>query len=139
MTGMTTPDEEPGLREDRGDLNPAALFAIVWEAVAETLGTAGTAAIVRRAAARAATQSRELVDLVIRREKLEYRYTLPDAWSGRAEAATPRERAPIALRALIAEIGRVLVELTGSIVVGRLEQIPELRERGLVWRPEEAN
>ena len=103
------------------------------------LGTAGTAAIVRRAAARAATQSRELVDLVIRREKLEYRYTLPHAWSRPAEAATPGERAPIALRALIAEIGRVLVELTGTIVVGRLEQIPELRARGLVWRPEEAN
>ena len=95
---MTTPDEEPGIREDRGDLDPAALFAIVWEAVAETLGTAGTAAIVRRAAARAATQSRELVDLVIRREKLEYCYTLPHAWSGPAEAATPGERAPIALR-----------------------------------------
>jgi len=136
---MTTPDEEPGIREDRGDLDPAALFAIVWEAVAETLGTAGTAAIVRRAAARAATQSRELVDLVIRREKLEYCYTLPHAWSGPAEAATPGERAPIALRALIAEIGRVLVELTGTVVVGRLEQIPELRERGLIWRPEEAN
>ena len=139
MTGMTTPDEEPGGREDHGDLNPAALFAIVWDAVAEVLGTAGTAAIVRRAAARAARQSRELVELDIRREGLEYRYTLPHAWSHPAEAAAPGERAPIALRALIAEIGRVLVELTGTIVVGRLEQIPELCARGLVWRPEEAN
>jgi hypothetical protein len=137
---LTTPDEESGAGEARGDLNPAALFAIVWDAVAETLGTAGTAAIVRRAAARAAMQSRELVDLVIHREKLEYRYTLPHAWSHPDEAATTaRERAPLALRALIAEIGRVLVELTGTIVVGRLEQIPELRAGGLVWRSEEAN
>jgi len=31
---MTTSDEQPGVREDRGDLDPAALFAIVWDAVA---------------------------------------------------------------------------------------------------------
>ena len=77
-------NETPGVREGGdGDLDTAALFAIVWDALAEVLGTAATAAIVRRAAGRAATDSPELVDVVIRREKLEYRYTLPHAWSQR--------------------------------------------------------
>ena len=71
-----------------GEFNTAALFAIVWDAVADVLGTAATAAIVRRAASRAATESPELADVVIRREKLEYRYTLPHAWSRAAKAAT---------------------------------------------------
>jgi hypothetical protein len=108
-----------------------ALFAIVWEALAEVLGTAAVAAIVRRAAGRAATLSPELIDLVIVRENLEYRYIVPELWWQRAE--------PIALRLLVAEIGRLLVELTGTVVIRRLEQIPELCARGLVWRAEEAN
>jgi hypothetical protein len=122
-----------------GDLNPAALFALVWEALAEVLGTAATAAIVRRAAARSAPENLELDDVVVLREDLEYRYTLPHAWSYATRAAAPGERAPIAFRALIAEIGRLLVELTGTVLIGRLEQVPELRARGLLWRPEEAN
>jgi len=133
-------NETPGAREGGdGDLDTAALFAIVWEALAEVLGTAATAAIVRRAAGRAATDSPELVDVVIRRERLEYHYTLPHAWSHPTRPATPEERAPIAFRALVAEIGRLLVELTGTVFVGRLEQIPELCARGLLWRAEEAN
>ena len=137
---MAVVDESPDVREaGDGDLDAAALFAIVWDAIAEVLGTAATAAIVRRAAGRAATESPELADVVIRREKLEYRYTLPHAWSRAAGPATPGERAPIAFRALVAEIGRLLVELTGTVFIGRLEQIPELRGCGLLWRAEEAN
>jgi hypothetical protein len=129
-----------GIREGGdGALNAAALFAIVWDALAEVLGTAAAAAIVRRAAGRAAPERPELVDVVIRREKLQYRYTLPHAWSHPAGSAAPEERVPIAFRALVAEIGRLLVELTGTVFVGRLEQIPELRAHGLLWREEEAN
>jgi hypothetical protein len=116
-----------------GDLAAAALFAIVWEALAEMLGTAAVAAIVRRAAGRAATESPELVEVVIFREDHEYRYTLPRTWSQGAE------RGLLALRVLVAEIGHLLLELTGIVVIRRMEQIPELRARGLVWRVEEAN
>ena len=137
---MAAMNEIPGAREGGGgDLDTAALFAIMWEAIAEVLGTAATAAIIRRAAGRAATDSPELVDVSIRRERLEYRYTLPHAWSHTAGLGSPEEGTPIAFRALVAEIGRLLVELTGTVFVGRLEQIPELRARGLVWRAEEAN
>jgi hypothetical protein len=119
----------------RSDIEPtvAALFAIIWDALGEVLGTAAVAAIVRRAKGRAVAESPELVELVIVREDLQYRYTLPAAWSQQ------REREPLALRALVREMGRLLVELTGTVVVHRLEQIPELHGRGLVWRTEGAN
>jgi hypothetical protein len=119
--------DDAGARER----SASALFAIVWDALAEMLGTAAAAAIVRRAAARARQESAELVELVIARENLEYRYTLPRAWS--------QESSSIALRALAADIGKLLLELTGTVVIRRLEQIPELRAAGLVWRPEETN
>jgi hypothetical protein len=115
------------------DLAGAALFAMVWNALAEVLGTAAVAAIVRRAAGRGAAESPELLELVIFREDFEYRYTLPHTWSQKAQ------HGPLALRVLVAEIGRLLVELTGTVVIRRLEEIPELRARGLVWRPEETN
>jgi len=137
---MAIVNETRGVREGGdGEIDAAALFAIVWDAIAGVLGTAATAAIVRRAAGRAATDSPELIDVVIRRERLEYRYTLPHAWSHTASPATQEERTPIAFRALVSEIGRLLVELTGTVFIGRLEQIPELCARGLLWRAEEAN
>ena len=114
-------------------LSTAALFAIVWNSLADTLGTAAVAAIVRRAVGRAAAENPDLVDLVILREDLAYRYRLPSAW------AQKEDRGVIAFRALVAEIGRLLLELTGTVVICKLEQIPELRGCGLVWRTEETN
>lgn len=137
---MAIVNEDRGVGDgEGGDLDAAALFALVWEAVAEVLGTASTAAIVRRAAARSATDNPELDDVVVLREDLEYRYTLPHAWSYASPAAAPKERVPIAFRALVAEIGRLLLELTGTVLIGRLEQVSELRARGVLWRPEETN
>jgi hypothetical protein len=117
-------------------LSAAALFAIAWDVLAEMLGTAAVTTIVRRAAGRAAAERPELVDLVdlvVVRGDLEYHYSLPQAWSHKAE------RTPVALRVLVIEVGRLLVELTGTVVVRRLEQIPELRAAGLVWRMEGSN
>jgi hypothetical protein len=130
----TAADEAVDL-DDRSDIEPAAaaLFAIVWDTLAEVLGTAAVATIVRRAAGRAAAESPELVDLVVIRENFEYRYILPPGWSQRTE------RGYLALRVLVAHIGQLLVDLTGTVVICRLEQIPELRARGLIWRLEGAN
>ncbi|MGZ4316014.1 MAG: hypothetical protein ACXVRS_09280 [Gaiellaceae bacterium] len=118
---------------DGGRLSLAALFAIVWDALAEVLGTAAAAAIVRRATGRAAATHPQLIALVVTRENLEYRYTLPPAWS---QPAAPEL---IELRTLALEIGRLLRELTGIVVIRRLEQIPELQAAGLVWQTESAN
>jgi hypothetical protein len=127
--------DDPVEVDDQGqsEIAGAALFATVWDALVEVLGTAAVAAIVRRAVARAAAENPELADLIIVRKDLQYHYTLPPAWSQKTE------RGPLALRALAAHIGRLLVELTGTVVVRRLEQIPQLRARGLVWRAEESN
>jgi hypothetical protein len=115
--------------DDSGGQVPtaAAAFAIIWDALAEMLGTAAAAAIVRRAAARAVPQ---LLDLLVVRESLEYRYTLPREWS---------HAGPTALRPLVAEMGQLLVELTGTVVIGRLERLPELRTCGFAWRAGGAN
>ena len=134
MPPMRTPARDNvGGDEGGSEHSPAVLFAIVWDLLSEVLGTAAAAAIVRRAAGRGAAESPELVDLAIVRADLEYQYTLPHGWSQAVE------RAPIALRVLVVEIGRLLVELTGTVVVRRLEQVPELRAAGLIWRVEEAN
>src|ERR1051325_7380679 len=70
------------------ELSIAALFTLVWDALADVLGTAATATLLRRAARRAAPRCLELGELAIAREKLEYRYTLPPEWAGGA-AGTP--------------------------------------------------
>jgi len=122
------------------NLSAAALFAILWEALTGLLGTAAVAAIVRRAVSRAAAECPELLDLVISREQLEYRVTLPPGWSQSAERGSQSaERGSIALRCLVAEIRRLLIELTGTVVIRHLEKIPELRACGLPRRTEEAN
>jgi hypothetical protein len=107
-------------------LSSAALFALIWDGLADLLGTAAAATLLRRAAQRAAPRDPELAELAIVRENLEYRYTLPSAWSD------PTEGTQRALRRLVGELLPLLVELTGPLVVNHLAQIPELRERGIV-------
>ena len=98
------------------------MFTILWGALADVLGTAATATVLRRAARRATPRCPELAELAIERETLEYGYTLPPAWK------EPRGSMPPALRELVTELRPILVELTGQIVVRHLEQSPELRE-----------
>jgi hypothetical protein len=112
-------------------LSVEALFTLLWEALADVLGTAATAALLRRAARRAVLRYPELTELAISREKLEYRCTLPAAWAGVTEGT------PLALRELVTELRPLLVELTGPVVVRRLERIPELRGRGVISPQEE--
>jgi hypothetical protein len=108
------------------DLSAANVFDILWRALADILGTAGAATLLRRAALRALPRWPELAALSIRRERLEYVYTVPSAWNDLARDP------PQALRELARELWTILVELTGSVVVNRLEQIPGLRDRGIV-------
>jgi hypothetical protein len=113
------------------ELSIAALFTLLWDALADVLGTAATATLLRRAARRAVPRCPELTDLAIARERLEYRYTLPSAWADGAGGT------PLALRELVVELRPLLVELTGPVVVRRLERIPELRKRGIISPQEE--
>jgi hypothetical protein len=109
----------------------AALFTLLWDALSDLLGTAATAILLRRAAHRAAPGNPELDGLAIVRENLEYRYTLPSAWSGGTEGTHH------GLRQLVGELLPLLVELTGPLVVAHLARIPELQQRGIIPPQEE--
>src|SRR6185436_13782800 len=104
----------------------AELFALLWLALADMLGTAAAATLLRRAAQRAVAASPELVALEIKRANLEYEYKTPDDWH------EPAAEPPQALCNLVSELWVLLVELTGTVVVARLRQVPELRDHGLV-------
>jgi hypothetical protein len=104
------------------DLSAAALFNILWESLAEVLGTAATATLLRRAARRALPRCPQLTELTIERENLEYRYALPSAWDQAGEVLAP------ALSELVGELRALLIELTGPVVLCHLEQVPELRD-----------
>jgi hypothetical protein len=131
VLGGNPDDGDPDGSRPRADLSAANLFDILWCALADLLGTAAAATLLRRAALRALPRWPELAALSIRRERLEYVYTVPSAWND------PAPNPPQALRELARDLWTILVELTGSVVVNRLERIPELRDRGIVPRQEE--
>jgi hypothetical protein len=108
------------------ELSGGELFGLLWDALADVLGTAAAATLLRRAAQRAVAASPELAALEITRATLEYQYKVPDAWN------EPTSEPPRALYELVRELWVFLVELTGSVVVARLLQVSELRERGIV-------
>ncbi len=101
------------------------MFAALWDALADVLGTAAAATLLRRATQRALPHHPELSGLVIVRESLDYNYTVPPAWKDPA-------RPPPALATLVRELWTLLADLTGSVVVRRLAQVPALRDSGLV-------
>ena len=107
-------------------LSGSDLFALLWHALADMLGTAAAATLLRRAAQRATLAFPELSGLDITRAPLEYHYKVPDPWQ-QASQGPPR-----ALFELVRELWPLLVELTGSVVVSRLLRMPELSEPGLV-------
>ena len=117
---------QPSDNAAHAELSGAGLFTLLWESLADVLGTAATATLLRRAARRAAPRSPELAELAIARENLEYRYTLPSVWKEREEGTL------LALRELVGELRPLLVEMTGQVIVRHLERIPELRERGIL-------
>jgi hypothetical protein len=102
-------------------MTTASLFDQLWLTLADMLGSAATAALLRRAVKRAAVAAPELATLVIRREGLGYEYTVPPAWCAEAPAPAP------ALGALVEELYPLLIELTGPVIVARLDDITELR------------
>lgn len=113
-----------------GEGSGADLFALLWIGLADILGTAAAATLLRRAAQGALARAPELAALRIARQNLDYRYTLPSSWVD----PVSHHRSG-ALQALACELRSLLVDLTGSVVIQRLAQIPELR--ALVAAPRE--
>jgi hypothetical protein len=120
------PPDGSGEVLSRSEVSSGDLFGLLWLGLADILGTAAAATLLRRAAQRALPRWPELAALCIVRERLEYRYRLPSHWKD------PVSQQPGALSALARELWPLLVDLTGSVVVRRLAQIPELRDRGIL-------
>ncbi|MHB8873171.1 MAG: hypothetical protein ACYC8T_05740 [Myxococcaceae bacterium] len=101
---------------------PAALFDLLWRTVADVIGVPATATVVRRCVQRLTGRWPNLAQLTVSKAQYSFRYSTPPDWAEASEQSTAE------LRDLVREICRLLQELTGSIVVYRLEQLPELHE-----------
>ena len=99
----------------------AEIFEVLWAALSDVIGPTATAALIQRSIKRASETEPGLLDLVIVRDRFTYKYTLPDSWTeaGSASAGT--------LKGLMDHLWPMLTELTGSVVVRRLEEDPFLR------------
>ena len=107
-------------------MSAAELFELLWESLADVLGTAATATLVRRALAQAALQSPDREPVMVIRHGLDYEYRLPETWKQTGNAA-----ALGALRIVAAELRGLLVELTGPVVVRRLARLAPFRAHGI--------
>jgi hypothetical protein len=105
----------------------AELFALLWEDLADVLGTAATAALLRRAIRGAASRAAWSEPITVARNGLgDYEFRLPDPWKDPGN-----EKALAALRILAVELRVLLVELTGPVVVNRLGRLAALRGAGI--------
>jgi hypothetical protein len=121
---MSSLSREPTQR--RG-ASAAELFQRLWDEVVDLVGTAATAALVRRALKRASAKRPELAALDLRREGLEYAWVFPVAWHDPAR----RDAVELLRRLAREDLHPLFRELTGPVILGRLAQVPELVEAGL--------
>jgi len=123
--GRRGPARVPGGVPPGGDaaatVSGTALFGMLWDELVDVLGTAATAAILGRAARRALPRSPELGELAIARGDKGYGYVVPRSFD---RTGGP----PVPLRELLGELQPLLRELTGQVVLRRLERVPGLRE-----------
>jgi hypothetical protein len=125
---------DPVMRGVSGSLAAAEIFNAVWTGLVEVLGTAATATLIRRAAKRVTATAPDLPSVVVNSSTVTYDFEVPAIWRRPDDA-----RALHSLRALLTELGFLLRELTGLVVIRRLERLAPLREAGLTFgeeRPE---
>jgi hypothetical protein len=119
------------IHSEPGTLSAAELFELLWESLADVLGTAASATLLRRAIKQAVSRTSWSEPIIVTRNGLDYEYRLPETWT---QACS--EEAVSALRVVAAELRVLLVELTGPVVVGRLARLQPLRERGIDFSEE---
>jgi hypothetical protein len=113
-------------RSDQDVSSAAKLFDLLWESIADVLGTAATATLLRRAIKRAASKTPWPEPITVARNGLDYEYRLPETWK-----QPGNEEAIDALRVVAAELRVLLVELTGPVVVRRLARLAAFRKLGI--------
>ena len=103
----------------------------MWESLADVLGTAATATLLRRAIKHTASHASWSEPVVVIRNGLDYEYRLPEMWK-----QPGNEKAVGALRTVAAELRVLLVELTGPVVLRRLARLAPFREHGIDFSDE---
>jgi len=121
-------------RSDQDATSAAELFELLWEFLADVLGTAATATLLRRAIKRAAAHTSWSEPVIVARKGLDYAYRLPETWK-----QPGNEEALGALRVVAAELRVLLVELTGPVVVRRLGRLAPFRKLGIDFSDEAPN
>jgi len=101
------------------------LFAKVWEAMEDMLGPGATATVLRRAVQLAEKGTPGVRGPMILREGLTYSFQAPAAWK-EDDCRTCRD-----LHLILEQLGPLLKELTGRIVLRRLEQLDALQANGI--------
>ena len=117
---------------DRDLSSAAQLFALLWESLADILGTAATATLLRRAIKRASfkTSSTE-PPVTVTRNGLDYEYRLPETWK-----QPDNQEALDEFRVIALELRVLLVELTGAVVVRRLARLAPFKKMGIDFTTE---
>lgn len=96
------------------------LFAALWGGMTDMLGPTATAVLLRRSVNRVAARHPGVRDMAIVRRDFEYTYALPPSWT----TGTPESLA--AFRDIVRELWPLLQQLTGPVVVRRLQDVPLL-------------
>jgi len=111
---------------DQDAPSAAELFDLLWESLADVLGTAAAATLLRRAIKQAASRTSWSEPLLVAKNGLDYAYRLPETWK-----QPGNEEALGALQVVAAELRVLLVELTGAVVVRRLGRLASFRKWGI--------
>jgi len=112
-------------------LAAADLFDLIWNDLVEVLGTAAAAVLVRRAAKHMAGCTPDLPTILVNRKTVTYEYEVPAVWRRPGDP-----RALMSLQALALQLGVLLAELTGHVVIRRLERIEALQYAQISFRKE---
>jgi len=113
-------------RSDHDVTSAAEVFDLLWESLADVVGTAATATLLRRAIKQAVSQTSWPEPITVARNGLDYEYRLPETWT-----QPGNEEAIGVLRVVAAELRVLLVELTGPVVVQRLSRLAPLLKLGI--------
>lgn len=115
-----------------GDLVAAVLFDRLWHELVGLIGTSATAALLRRALKRASARVPQVAAPIVKREGLEYAYSVPPSWSTPSDPDAVRQ-----LRDLVREdLYPLFQELTGFVITDRLARVPELVNAGITGKDE---
>jgi hypothetical protein len=110
-----------------GGATASVLFDLLWGGLSDVLGAAATATLLRRSKGSLARRTHAVDELRIERAGLEYRYAVPDDWR------VPSDAARATFGELVDELRPLLIQLTGAVILRRLDTIPAFGENGIVF------